>query len=72
MNSRAERDRQHAHECAEMARTTIDSHIQRACLVLEKQWLMLAKQAEERPQFWLRASAFGRKANIPSEQHEMG
>jgi hypothetical protein len=55
-----------------MARTTIDSHIQRACLVLEKQWLMLAKQAEERPQFWLRAPAFGRKANIPSEQHEMG
>jgi hypothetical protein len=49
MNLRTERDRQHAHECAEMARSTSDPHIQRSCLTLEKQWLALAKNVEESP-----------------------
>jgi hypothetical protein len=49
MNSRAERDRQHARECAEMARSSNDPHVQRSFLELEKRWLALAKKAEEKP-----------------------
>ena len=56
MNLRAEQDRQHAHDCAEMARSTTDPHIQRSFLELEKQWLALAEKAEERP-LWRRTIA---------------
>jgi hypothetical protein len=72
MISRADRDRQHAVECAEMARMTFDPHIQHACLALEKQWLMLAKQAEARSQFRLRVPAFGRRENLPDERPDIG
>ena len=71
MNSRADRDRQHAVECAEMARLTVDPHIQHACLALEKQWLMLAKQAEARSQFWRRVPAFARRADMPGPQRNI-
>lgn len=47
MNPRAERDLQHARECAEIARRSADPHLQRTCLDLEKQWLSLAKSAEQ-------------------------
>jgi len=65
--SRAERDLQHARECAEMARWTTDPHLQRICLELEAQWLALAKNAERGPARW-RITAwhavFGRDANL--------
>ena len=47
MNSRTERGRQHARECAEMARSSSDLHVQRSFLELEKQWLALAENVDE-------------------------
>jgi hypothetical protein len=44
MNSRTERDLQLARECAEMARSSNDPHLQRSFLELEKQWLAHAKK----------------------------
>jgi len=63
MYSRTERDRQHARDCAEMARSAMDPQLQRSFLELEKQWLEHAEKAEERP-LWRRivaiVSAFSR------------
>ena len=54
MNSRTERGRQHARECAEIARSSSDLHVQRSFLELEKQWLALAENAEESlPRRWI-------------------
>ena len=47
MNSRTERGLQHARECAEMARSSSDPHVQCTFLELEKQWLALAENVEE-------------------------
>jgi hypothetical protein len=49
MNSRTERDLQHARECAEMARSSNDPHLQRSFLELEKKWLAHAKKDEKKP-----------------------
>lgn len=49
MSSSAERDRQHARDCAEMARSTMDPHLQRTFLELERLWLERAEKPEERP-----------------------
>lgn len=51
--ARTDRLRQHARDCAEMARSTIDPHLQRCFLELEKQWLEHAEKAEEKP-LWRR------------------
>jgi hypothetical protein len=62
--SRADRARQHACECAEMARSTMDPHLQRSFLELEKRWLGHAEKVEERPLWWrivARVSGFGPK-----------
>ena len=48
MNSRTERDLQLARECAEMARSSNDPHLQRSFLELEKQWLAHAKKDEKK------------------------
>ena len=53
MSSGTEWDRQNARDCAEMARSTMDPHLQRTFLELEKQWLERVKTAEERP-LWRR------------------
>ena len=47
--SRAETNRQHARDCAEMARAAIDPHLQHTFLELEKLWLERAEKSEERP-----------------------
>jgi len=52
----AERNRQHARECAEMARDAADPHLQRTFLELEKLWLERAEKPEERP-LWRRIVA---------------
>jgi hypothetical protein len=52
MNSRTERDLQHARECAEMAHNSDDPHLQRSFLELEKHWLAHAKKDEEKPLRW--------------------
>jgi hypothetical protein len=53
MHSKAERDRQHARDCAEMARLAVDPHLQRTFLELERLWLEHAEKKEERP-LWRR------------------
>jgi len=68
MNSRADRDRQHARDCAEMARSTNDPHIRRSCLELEKQWLALAKKAEERRQSPFQIFGPGRYGLMPKRE----
>ena len=49
MYSPTEWERQHARDCAEMARSTMDPHLQRTFLELEKRWLEHAEKGEERP-----------------------
>ena len=56
MYSHTDRARQHARDCAEMARSALDPHLQRSFLQLEKQWLERAEKAEERP-LWRRRIA---------------
>jgi hypothetical protein len=64
MYSRSERDlyshtqlaRHHARDCAEMARSTMDPHLQRSFRELEKQWLERAEKPEKRP-LWRRIVA---------------
>ncbi len=56
MYSDTERDWQHARDCVEMARSTIDPHLQRTFLELGKQWLERVKKAEERS-LWQRIVA---------------
>jgi len=55
-------DRALARDCAEMARSSMDPHLQRSFLELEKRWLENAEKAEQRP-LWRRiverVSAFG-------------
>jgi len=48
MNSRTEQDLQLARECAEMARSSNDPHLQRSFLELERQWLAHAKKDEKK------------------------
>jgi hypothetical protein len=52
-DSRNGRARQHARDCAELARSTVDPHLQHSFLELEKQWLEHAKKAERKP-LWRR------------------
>ena len=56
MYSDVQKDLQHARDCAEMARSTMDPHLQRTFLELEKLWLERAEKPEERP-LWRRLVA---------------
>jgi hypothetical protein len=54
--SRSDRARHHARDCAEVARSTMDPHLRRCFLELEKQWLERAEKTQEGP-LWRRIVA---------------
>ena len=60
MHSHPESDRQHAHDCAEMAQSTMDPHLQRTFLELEKLWLERAQMSEEKSLWRRRVVRFRR------------